>query len=47
MRRECHALPDPSPHDLFDLVHVEKTPELAAQQAGYAAYVASFEGGAA
>ena len=47
MRRECHALPDPSPLDLFDRVHVEKTPELAAQQAGYAAYVDSFEGGAA
>ena len=47
MRRECHALPDPSPLDLFDRVHVEKTAELAAQQAGYASYVASFEGGAA
>jgi len=43
MRRECHALPDPSPHDLFDRVHAEKTPELAAQQAEYDAWAASFE----
>ncbi|TNM50149.1 pyruvate dehydrogenase (acetyl-transferring) E1 component subunit alpha [Nocardioides albidus] len=43
MRRECHALPDPSPHDLWDLVHAEKTAELAAQQAEYDAHAASFE----
>ena len=43
MRRECHALPDPSPHDLWDLVHAEKTVELAAQQAEYDAHAASYE----
>ncbi|WP_435770669.1 pyruvate dehydrogenase (acetyl-transferring) E1 component subunit alpha [Nocardioides sp. SYSU DS0651] len=42
MRRECHALPDPSPLGIFDLVHAEKTPELQEQQEGYAAYLASF-----
>ncbi|TWH00798.1 pyruvate dehydrogenase E1 component alpha subunit [Nocardioides sp. J9] len=43
MRRECHALPDPAPRDIFSRVHVEQTPELAAQQAAYDAWVASFE----
>ncbi|GAA4819197.1 pyruvate dehydrogenase (acetyl-transferring) E1 component subunit alpha [Nocardioides caeni] len=43
MRRECHALPDPSLHDVFDAVHAEQTAELAAQQASYDAHVASFE----
>jgi pyruvate dehydrogenase E1 component alpha subunit len=43
MRRECHALPDPDPRNLFALVHAEQTAELAAQQAAYDAHVASFE----
>ncbi|MEV5000011.1 pyruvate dehydrogenase (acetyl-transferring) E1 component subunit alpha [Nocardioides sp. LML1-1-1.1] len=43
MRRECHALPDPQPRDIFGLVHAEQTAELAAQQAAYDAQVASFE----
>lgn len=52
MRRECSLLPDPDPASVFDLVYAEKTPELAAQQAEVASYLASFstagsEGGAA
>ena len=43
MRRECKELPEPVAHDIFDLVHVEQTPELAAQQAAYDAHAASFE----
>ena len=43
MRRECHALPDPQPRDVFALVHAEQTAELAAQQATYDAHAASFE----
>lgn len=43
MRRECHALPDPQPRDVFGLVHAEQTAELAAQQAAYDAHAASFE----
>ncbi|QSR28244.1 pyruvate dehydrogenase (acetyl-transferring) E1 component subunit alpha [Nocardioides aromaticivorans] len=42
MRRECHELPEPVARDIFDLVHVETTPDLAAQQAAYDAHVASF-----
>lgn len=43
MRRECHALPDAQPRDVFALVHAEQTAELAAQQAAYDAHAASFE----
>jgi pyruvate dehydrogenase E1 component alpha subunit len=43
LRRECHALPDPGPLDMFDQVYVEQTAELAAQRDGYAAYLDSFE----
>ncbi|NYI44296.1 pyruvate dehydrogenase E1 component alpha subunit [Nocardioides aromaticivorans] len=42
MRRVCHELPEPVARDIFDLVHVETTPDLAAQQAAYDAHVASF-----
>ncbi len=42
MRRECHELPEPVARDIFDMVHVETTPDLAAQQAAYDAHVASF-----
>jgi pyruvate dehydrogenase E1 component alpha subunit len=43
MRRECKALPDPDPRNVFALVHAEQTAELAEQQAQYDAHVASFE----
>jgi pyruvate dehydrogenase E1 component alpha subunit len=42
MRRECHELPEPVARDIFDMVHVETTPDLVAQQAAYDAHVASF-----
>jgi pyruvate dehydrogenase E1 component alpha subunit len=43
LREGCHALPEPSPLDVFDHVYAEQTPELAEQQAGYAAYLDSFD----
>jgi pyruvate dehydrogenase E1 component alpha subunit len=43
LREGCRALPEPSPLSVFDHVYVEKTEELAEQQAGYAAYLDSFE----
>lgn len=43
LRAACHALPDPSPLSIFDQVYAEQTPELAAQKAGYAAFLDSFE----
>ncbi len=43
LREGCRALPEPSPLDVFDHVYAEQTPELAEQQAGYAAYLDSFE----
>lgn len=43
LRSACHALPDPSPLSIFDQVYVEQTPELAAQKAGYAAFLDTFE----
>lgn len=47
LREGCKALPDPKPLDIFDHVFVEQTEELAEQKAGFAEYLASFEGGAA
>lgn len=44
LRRECHLLPDPDPATVFDFVYAEQTPELAAQRAEVASYLASFEG---
>jgi 2-oxoisovalerate dehydrogenase E1 component alpha subunit len=44
LREGCRALPEPNVLDLFDQVYAEQTPELAAQQAGFAAYLQSFEG---
>ena len=43
LREGCRALPEPSPLDVFDHVYAEQTAELAEQQAGYAAYLDSFE----
>jgi 2-oxoisovalerate dehydrogenase E1 component alpha subunit len=43
LRAGCRALPEPDPLDVFDQVYAEQTPELAEQQAGYAAYLDSFE----
>ena len=43
LRSACHALPEPDLADLFDLVHHETTPELAAQREEYLAYRAGFE----
>jgi pyruvate dehydrogenase E1 component alpha subunit len=43
LRAGCRALPEPHPLDVFDKVYAEQTPELAEQQAGYAAYLDSFD----
>jgi 2-oxoisovalerate dehydrogenase E1 component alpha subunit len=43
LREGCHALPEPSPLDVFDRVYAEQTPELAEQRAGYADYLDSFD----
>jgi len=44
LRAGCRALPEPSALDIFDHVYAEQTEELARQQAGFAAYLDSFEG---
>jgi 2-oxoisovalerate dehydrogenase E1 component alpha subunit len=43
LRADCLALPEPSLTETFDWVYTEQTPDLSAQQAGYAEYAASFE----
>ncbi len=43
VRQGCLDLPEPDPTRIFDYVHAEKTPELAEQQRGFAAYRASFD----
>ena len=43
LRTVCRSLPDPDLASLFDLVHAETTPELAAQKAELLAYRAGFE----
>ena len=43
VRQGCLDLPEPDPTRIFEYVHAEKTPELAEQQRGFAAYRASFE----
>jgi 2-oxoisovalerate dehydrogenase E1 component alpha subunit len=43
LRDGCRAMPDPHILDMFDHVFAEQTEELAAQQAGYAAYLETFE----
>ncbi|MBN1094243.1 pyruvate dehydrogenase (acetyl-transferring) E1 component subunit alpha [Blastococcus sp. TML/M2B] len=47
IRRGTVEMPDPPPTAMFDGVHAEMTPPLAAQRAAFEAYQASFEGGAA
>ena len=44
LRARCLALPEPHMLDMFDQVYAEQTPFLAAQKAGYADYLESFEG---
>lgn len=43
MREACRSLPEPDLAELFDLVHVDEHPELAAQKAELLAYRAGFE----
>jgi pyruvate dehydrogenase E1 component alpha subunit len=43
LREGCRALPEPHPLDVFEHVYAEQTAELAEQQAGYAAYLDSFD----
>lgn len=43
LRNEVRALPDPSMHDMFDLVHAEPHRDLQQQQATHDAWAASFE----
>jgi len=43
LRAGCLALPEPSLLDQFDHVYVDKTPDLAEQQATYAEYLDTFE----
>jgi 2-oxoisovalerate dehydrogenase E1 component alpha subunit len=44
LREGCKALPDPDPLSMFDHVYAEQTEELVAQRAGFADYLATFEG---
>ncbi len=46
IRRGTTEMPDPPGTAMFDQVYAEQTPHLAAQQAEFEAYQASFEGGA-
>ncbi len=46
IRRGTVEMPDPPPTAMFDAVHAEQTPHLAAQRAHFEAYQAGFEGGA-
>jgi pyruvate dehydrogenase E1 component alpha subunit len=43
LREGCRSMPDPHILDVFGQVFAEQTPELAEQQAGYAAYLDTFE----
>ena len=45
LRRQCLEMADPDMVDSFDWVYAEKTPYLTEQQAQFAEYQASFEGG--
>jgi len=44
VRTGARALPDPAPTSIFDHVYVEQTAELETQKAGFADYLAGFEG---
>jgi pyruvate dehydrogenase E1 component alpha subunit len=46
LRAGVHALPDPTPRQLFDNVYAEIPDELVAQRDGYDDYLATFEGAA-
>jgi 2-oxoisovalerate dehydrogenase E1 component alpha subunit len=46
LRERVLALPDPEPVQMFDHVYPHGSPELDAQREQFAAYAASFEGGA-
>ncbi|MBF4161194.1 pyruvate dehydrogenase (acetyl-transferring) E1 component subunit alpha [Nocardioides sp. CBS4Y-1] len=43
LRAGCTSMPDPQPLDMFDEVYAEVPDELAAQRAGFADYLESFE----
>jgi pyruvate dehydrogenase E1 component alpha subunit len=43
LREGCRTMQDPQILDVFDRVYAEQTEELAAQKAGYAAYLSTFE----
>ncbi len=43
LREGCRALPEPDVLDVFDHVYAEQTAELVEQQAGYRAYLESFD----
>ena len=45
IRSGTTEMPDPPGTNMFDAVYAEQTPHLAAQQAEFEAYQASFEGG--
>ncbi|TDQ55275.1 pyruvate dehydrogenase (acetyl-transferring) E1 component subunit alpha [Actinorugispora endophytica] len=44
VRRDCRALPDPAPLDIFNEVYAEPHTHLERQRAEFADYLASFEG---
>ncbi|MEW2353201.1 pyruvate dehydrogenase (acetyl-transferring) E1 component subunit alpha [Spirillospora sp. NPDC029432] len=44
LRRQCLALPDPAPLEIFDNVYAEPHPLMTEEQEQFAAYLASFEG---
>jgi pyruvate dehydrogenase E1 component alpha subunit len=46
LRERVLAMPDPQPVTMFDNVYPNGSPELDAQRAQFAAYEASFSGGA-
>ncbi|XVQ10648.1 pyruvate dehydrogenase (acetyl-transferring) E1 component subunit alpha [Spirillospora sp. CA-255316] len=43
LRRQCLALPDPKPLEIFDNVYAESHPLMTEEQEQFAAYLASFE----
>ncbi len=44
VRAGCQQMPDPAPDSMFDNVLTSETPQLAAERAGFAAYLDSFVG---
>jgi pyruvate dehydrogenase E1 component alpha subunit len=43
LRKQCLALPDPEPLDIFENVYAESHPLMTEEQQQFAAYLASFE----